>query len=299
MAMSATAVIPTVTGWSGSADLHPYFVCDVFAARPLEGNQLGVFVDGRAFGDDEMQRLARELNIAETVFLLPPEDGGDVRMRIFTPGAELPFAGHPVLGTAFLVGQALGRDQVVLETKSGPVPVELERDGERVVSGRMRQPIPAWEPFADEARLLEALGLEASALPVELYRIGPGQVFVALESEQAVADLRPDMSALAELPVGVNCFAGAGTDWKTRMFYPWGGIPEDPATGSAAGPLAVHLARHGRTAFGDRIAIRQGEEIGRPSLLQASAHGSAERIESVEVGGAAVIVAEGRYRIRS
>jgi trans-2,3-dihydro-3-hydroxyanthranilate isomerase len=244
-----------------------------------------------------MQRLARELNVAETVFLLPPQDGCDVRMRIFTPGAELPFAGHPVLGTAFVVGQALGRSEVVLETNAGPVPVALERDGERIVFGRMRQPLPEWAAFPGEQQLLAALGVPSSTLPVELYRIGPGHVFVGLESEQAVAALRPPMGPLAELGVAVNCFAGAGPEWKTRMFYPAGGVPEDPATGSAAGPLAVHLARHGRIAFGDRIAIRQGEEIGRPSRLHATARGTAERLESVEVGGAAVIVAEGRFRI--
>jgi trans-2,3-dihydro-3-hydroxyanthranilate isomerase len=294
---AAAQVIPELGDWTGSARLHQYFVCDVFASRPLEGNQLGVFVDGRPFTAAEMQRLARELNVAETVFVLPPEEGGDARVRIFTPGAELPFAGHPVLGTALVVGQALQVDSVVLETGSGPVPVDLERDGDRFVFGRMSQPIPTWEPFDRERQLLAALGLDASVLPVELYRIGPGHVFVALESEEAVAALRPQMSVLEDLSVAVNCFAGEGAAWKTRMFYPAGGVLEDPATGSAAGPLAVHLARHGRTAFGEQITIRQGDEIGRPSLLHAIARGTAERIDSVEVGGAAVIVAEGRFRI--
>lgn len=290
-------VIPALGDWAGSAPLHRYFVCDVFTSRPLEGNQLGVFVDGRPFTPEEMQRLARELNFAETVFLLAPEHGGDVHVRIFTPGAELPFAGHPVLGTAFVVGQALQADTVVLETASGPVPVELERDGDRITFGRMSQPIPTWEPFGLEQQLLSALGIESSLLPVELYRIGPGHVFVALDSEEAVATVRPQLDALADLSVAVNCFAGSADSWKTRMFYPAGGVPEDPATGSAAGPLAVHLARHRWTAFGDPITIRQGEEIGRPSVLHAVARGTHERIEAVEVGGAAIIVAEGRFRI--
>jgi trans-2,3-dihydro-3-hydroxyanthranilate isomerase len=292
-----TQVIPDLGDWSGSADLHRYFVCDVFAPRPLEGNQLGVFVDGRPFSAEEMQRLARELNFAETVFVLPPEGTGDVRVRIFTPGAELPFAGHPVLGTAFVVGQALQKKAVALETGSGVVPVELERDGDQIVFGRMSQPIPTWEPFDREQELLAALGVDVSALPVELYRIGPGHVFVALDSEAAVAAVRPQMGVLQDLPVAVNCFAGEGLTWKTRMFYPAGGVPEDPATGSAAGPLAVHLARHHRTAFGEQINIRQGEEIGRASVLHAIARGTHDRIDSVEVAGAAVIVAEGRFRI--
>ena len=272
-------------------------MCDVFTSEPLEGNQLGVFVDGRPFDGALMARLARELNVAETVFLLAPKAGGDVAMRIFTPGVELPFAGHPVLGTAFLVGAALGKDTIALETGAGVITVELEREGGRIVFGRMRQPIPPWEPFARERELLDALGVSESLLPVELYRIGPLHAFVRLDSEAAVAALAPDMKALAGLGVAANCFAGAGRSWKTRMFCPAVGVAEDPATGSAAGPLAIHLARHGEIAFGEEITIRQGAEIGRPSVLYARADGEGEQIESVEVGGVAVVVAEGRYRV--
>jgi trans-2,3-dihydro-3-hydroxyanthranilate isomerase len=296
-APSATAaVIPAPRGWEGGAPLHPYLVCDVFTSVPLQGNQLAVFLDGRALSGAEMQRVAKELNLAETVFLVPAAAGGDVAMRIFTPGRELPFAGHPVLGTAFVVGTALGADRVTLETGAGPVPVSLERDGGRIVFGRMQQPIPTWESYGRESELLAAVGATASELPVEVYRNGPEHVFVQLSDEEAVARLRPDMAALAGLAVAASCFAGRDRAWKTRVFYPAGGIPEDPATGSAAGPLAVHLARHGRTAFGAEIEIRQGDEIGRPARLYARAEGTADAVEAVEVGGAAVIVAEGRYR---
>jgi trans-2,3-dihydro-3-hydroxyanthranilate isomerase len=236
------------------------------------------------------------MNLSETVFVLPPEEGGDARIRIFTPLAELPFAGHPTLGTAFAVGAALGLPAVRLETGVGMVPVELERDGERVSFGRMQQAIPDWAAFEQEAELLAALGVERSGLPVEAYENGPLHVYVELESEEAVAALRPDMAALTEIgEIGANCFAGSGTRWKTRMFAPADGVPEDPATGSAAGPLAIHLCRHGRVPFGEEIEIRQGEEVGRPSILHARAEGSAERIERVEVAGAAVIVAGGRF----
>jgi trans-2,3-dihydro-3-hydroxyanthranilate isomerase len=292
------AVIPDGIDWNGSSELHRYMVVDVFTVRPLEGNQLGVFLDGRSFTPEEMQSLARELKFAETVFLLPPNEGGDVSMRIFTPATELPFAGHPVLGTAFVVGEALGADAVTLETGAGPVPITLERDGGKVTFGRMQQLIPPWEPFDREAELLAALGVPSSELPVELYPNGPPHVYVKLPSAEAVAALDPDMGALSELEVAANTFAGSGRSWKTRMFYPAAGVPEDPATGSAAGPLAIHLARHGQIPFGEVIEIRQGEEIARPSVLYASASGSPERIESVEVGGAAVIVAQGEYRIR-
>ena len=272
-------VIPNPADWHGSAELHPYFVCDVFTSEPLEGNQLGVFIDGRPFGPAQMQRLARELNVAETVFLLPPAEGGDVRIRIFTPVTELPFAGHPVLGTAFVVAAALGTEAVTLETGAGLVPIALERDGDRLAFGRMRQPIPSWEPYQRAGELLAALGTDSSGLPVELYRNGPPHVYVELASEEAVAAVRPDLAALAGLEVAANCFAGGGHSWKTRMFYPSAGVPEDPATGSAAGPLAVHLARHGRIGFGEQIEIRQGAEIGRPSLLYARVAGEGDRID--------------------
>jgi trans-2,3-dihydro-3-hydroxyanthranilate isomerase len=295
--VTETQVIPSLPAWHGASQLHPYFVCDVFTSEPLEGNQLGVFVDGRPFTSEEMQSLAHEMNFAETVFLLPPRSGGDVSMRIFTPGEELPFAGHPILGAAFVVASALGAEAVTLETGAGLVPVSLDRDGDRIVFGRMQQPVPRWEPYAAEGQLLDALGVSCSRLPVELYRNGPSHVFVRLDSEQAVAALEPDLGALKSLGVAANCFAGVGRAWKTRMFYPGAGIAEDPATGSAAGPLAVHLARHGEIGFGDEITIRQGIEIGRPSLLYATATGDGERIDSVEVGGVALIVAEGRFRI--
>ena len=275
-----------------------YIVADVFTDTPLQGNQLAVFTDGRGLPAGQMQRAARELNLSETVFFLPPEQDGDLRIRIFTPASELPFAGHPVLGSAFLAGELLGTSAVRLETGAGVVPVELQRRGEQIVSGRMEQPIPDWAPYEQPERLLAALGVAGSGLPVEAYRNGPRHVFVALDGEAAVTALRPDLGALADLgEIGVSCFAGGGARWKTRMFAPGLGVSEDPATGSAAGPLAIHLARHGRTGFGEEIEIRQGAEIGRPSVLYARVDGSPQRIERVLVGGSAVVVARGEYRL--
>lgn len=275
----------------------PYTVIDVFTDVPLQGNQLGVFTDARSLSAEQMQRLAREMSFAESVFVLPPAQGGHARVRIFTPAQELPFAGHPVLGAAFVVGEPLGTAVVRLETGAGVIPLELRREGARVVFGRMQQPIPTWEPYARARELLAALGVPRSELPVEAYRNGPLHVYVALESEAAVAALQPDLAALSALgEIGANCFAGAGRSWKTRMFAPGLGVPEDPATGSAAGPLAIHLARHGRIDFGAEIEVRQGAEIQRPSLLFARAQGSPQGIERVEVGGAAVVVAQGEFQ---
>ena len=276
-----------------------YVVCDVFTDTPLAGNQLAVFTDAREIAEDRLQPLAREVNFSETVFVYLGTGDAHARIRIFTPEVEVPFAGHPILGTAFVLGGPLQLEVIRLETGRGIVPVLLEREGARIVFGRMEQPIPTLEPYAHEAELLAALGVARSELPVEVYDNGLHHVYVALSSEQDVAALKPDFSRLGDDDelLGVNTIAGSGTRWKTRMFVPGGAIAEDPATGSAAGPLALHLARHGRIAFGDEIEITQGVEIGRPSTLFARADGSAEELERVEVGGSAVIVARGEFRL--
>ena len=275
-----------------------YVVVDVFTDRPLAGNQLAVFTDGRDVEPETMQALALEIGFSETVFVLPAEAGGDVRIRIFTPRVELPFAGHPVLGAAFVLAAPLQRAVISLETGSGVVPVQLERDAAgSLVFGRMSQPVPTVEPYPDPEALLRALGIEKSILPLERYDNGVRHSFVALALRDEVAALRPDAAALAELEVMVSCFAGSGTSWKTRMFAPSDGVVEDAATGSAAGPLVCHLCRHGLVPWGTEIEIAQGAEIGRPSTLYARAAGENGTIERVEVGGRAVVVARGEFRI--
>jgi trans-2,3-dihydro-3-hydroxyanthranilate isomerase len=271
-----------------------YVVADVFTDVPLAGNPVAVFTDAREIPAERLQSLARELNLSESVFVYTPDGDGHVRIRIFTPTLELPFAGHPVLGTAFVLAGPLQLDEIRLETGSGVVPIRLERDGSRVAFGWMRQPLVAAETYDRADELLELLGVEESGLPVELYRQGPGHVYVELDSPAAVAGLRPDLGALKELSEwGTMCFARDGEAWKARVFVPAHGIDEDPATGSAAGPLALHLSRHGRIGFGDEIVIRQGEEVGRPSTL----HAVARSPEEIEVGGSAVVVARGEFRL--
>jgi trans-2,3-dihydro-3-hydroxyanthranilate isomerase len=276
-----------------------YVLLDVFTDTPLAGNPLAVFSSGEGLSAQTMQALARELNLSETVFVLAPQSGGDARLRIFTPVAELPFAGHPVLGSAIVVGSTLALEVVRLETGAGVVPVTLRRShDDRAASGWMSQPLPSCEAFDRAVELLDALDLAESQLPVTAYVNGPRHVLVALGSEAEVAALEVDMGALARLgPMCVSCFAGEGLRYRTRVFAPALGVPEDPATGSAAGPLAIHLARHERVAFGEELEIRQGQELGRPSLLRARVTGSRERIERVEVGGSAVVVARGEFML--
>jgi trans-2,3-dihydro-3-hydroxyanthranilate isomerase len=273
-----------------------YVVADVFTDTPLTGNQLAVFTDGRGVDDETMQALTREMNFSESVFVLPPEADGHARIRIFTPASELPFAGHPTLGSAFVLGQPLQLEEIRLETGAGTVPVRLEREGARINFGWMTQPLPRWRSYERADELLAVLGVE-SQLPVDWYDLGPSHVFVALKSADEVAALRPNFQELASFDTGINCFAPLDGHWKTRMFGPADGVPEDPATGSAAGPLAVHLLRHGRIASGEEIEIEQGAELRRPSRLFARATGTAAELERVEVGGSAVVVARGEFRL--
>jgi len=277
---------------------YRYVVADVFTDTALAGNQLAVFTDGRGLDSETMQALALEIGFSETVFVLPAEADGDVRIRIFTPRVELPLAGHPILGTAFVLGGPLQRGAIRLETGLGVVPVELVREESGAIAfGRMIQPVPSIEPYPDPAALLEALGADHSSLPVERYDNGVQHTFVAFEAAEEVAGLRPDLERLAALDVKANCFAPSGARWKTRMFAPSAGVSEDPATGSAAGPLACHLCRHGLVTWGTEIEIVQGAEIGRPSTLYARAESRDGEIERVEVGGCAVIVARGEFRL--
>ena len=278
---------------------YRFSIVDVFTSVRFEGNQLGVFTNAVGLTDEQMQRLARELDFSETTFVFPAEQGGDIRMRIFTPARELPFAGHPTLGTAFALAGPLQSILMRIETAAGIVPVALEREGAKIVFGRMSQPIPAFAPFdaALAGELFAALGVGGSELPVELYDNGVRHLFVALATDAAVAALKPDFARL-ERVVGdtcANCFATTGGRVKTRVFAPELGMTEDAATGSAAGPLAVHLARHGRIAWGDEIVISQGAEIGRPSTLFARAEGNGDAVTLVEVGGSALVVGRGEF----
>ena len=273
-----------------------YVVVDVFTDTALAGNQLAVFTDAREIDADLMQALAKELNFSETAFLLPPEQGGTARVRIFNPSEEMRFAGHPVLGSAWVLAQPLQRAVIELETGMGITPVEIERDESgSLVFGRMEQPIPTISTVDDQETLLSVLGVEESELPIELYDNGATHIVVTLGSGDAVAALSPEPSAIARFGVtGVNCVSGSGARWKNRMFWPRG---EDAATGSAAGPIACHLSRHGLVEWGEWIEISQGAEIGRPSTLFARADGDAGGIAGVFVGGRAVVVARGEFHL--
>lgn len=273
---------------------HSYLVVDAFTDTPLHGNPVAVFFDADDLSADRMQSIAQEMNLSEVTFVLRPTGGADAHIRIFTPVNELPFAGHPLLGTAIALGESFPADRLRLETAMGVIDFELERSDGRVTAARMEQPVPTWAEFDRTAELLAALGVPTPELPVEIYRNGPRHVFVGLPSVAALSGVDPDHRALAAFPdMATNCYAGAGTRWRNRMFSPAYGVKEDAATGSAAGPLAIHLARHGRIRYGQWIDIDQGVEMGRSALMRASAEGAGDRVTSVRVAGSGVPVARG------
>jgi trans-2,3-dihydro-3-hydroxyanthranilate isomerase len=289
---------------------------DVFTREPFGGNQLAVFFEGDSLSDEKLQAIAREMNYSESTFILPPSDPKALcRVRIFTPAAELPFAGHPVIGTPFALAQEgmirAGESPVTLQLGIGLVPVELLYEGQRAVFVWMYQPIPRFETWqGDVNRLASSLGLTPDdfddALPIERAIVGVNHVLVPIRSLDAIgrAHSTPDLLEALNLPnEHPGCFlftlerAESGADIHGRMFAPAMGIGEDPATGSAAGPLGVYLLRHGRLTPDEtgqtRARLEQGIEMGRPSALDIAITGSAENIEDVRVGGASVLVAEG------
>ena len=272
---------------------------DVFTDRPLTGNQLAVFLDGSEVPEASRQDIAREIGFSETVFVDEPSHptAGDARIRIHTPEVELPFAGHPVLGTAVAVAAhrvVAGGSVVTLECGIGPVPVELDGSGS---GGWMRQPLPTWRDWDDPASLLDALGVAAGRLaaPVEVYDNGPTHLVVAVDDPVVVATATPDTGRLARLAgrTGSSLCAMTGNGTAvTRMFVPGLGITEDPATGSAAGPVGVHLLRHGLLPPGHELTLSQGAQINRPSTLLVRVEGGPDAVAAVGVGGSAVIVGE-------
>lgn len=279
-----------------------YCILDVFSKRPLAGNQLAVFEDAADIPEHLLQPLAREIGFSETVYLTAGHDDADATARIFTPASEVPFAGHPTLGAAITYSMRTSAACVRLQTGRGVVTVSVEPGVGGSFRGSMLQPIPTVSTAPNAEAILGAIGVSRSELPVMVYDNGIAHVFVVLGSPAKVAALRPDFQALTELAgsiegalVGFNVLAGSGNRWKTRMFAPAAGVPEDPATGSAAGPLALHLARHGLIDWGQEITIEQGAELGRPSELHACAALTENRVGPITVSGHAVLVGGGWF----
>jgi trans-2,3-dihydro-3-hydroxyanthranilate isomerase len=294
-----------------------YLHLDVFTERRFEGNQLAVFPEPGPLTTAEMQTIAKEMNFSESTFIYPAERDGDVKMRIFTPGAELPIAGHPTIGSTFALAlEGVIRppqDQFVFELGVGPTPVSLEWKGSQLSFAWMTQPIPTFGGVVtDRAAFAGAVGVQPRDLldgtPVQTVSCGVPFLFVPLASRDAVDAAAVDRKALARCTTGAGLpelpaffftldrSGSAGTEAiYSRMLAPGFGIGEDPATGSASGPLGSYLLRY-QLVTGDAaraLVSLQGAAMGRPSYVHISIESDGDRITRVRVGGASVLVGRG------
>ncbi|HEV2673663.1 MAG TPA: PhzF family phenazine biosynthesis protein [Aliidongia sp.] len=295
---------------------HPYLTADVFTDRPFGGNQLAVFPDAD-LAPETMQRLAAELHLSETVFVLPPQNPAHThKLRIFTPAMELPFAGHPTVGTALILAETgrLGpidcRRDIVLEEGAGPVPVTIERDAAGRLHATLTSPVlPTRQPGQfDRALLAAAIGLDEAALDPQV----AGEILSA-GVPFAVQPIRPERLSDAAIDLALWRSHLAGTpmqhlylvaldDWtqgrtaRVRMFAPAMGITEDPATGAAAAAFVGFLAAHQRLPDGaTRWTLSQGTELGRPSRIDIGADIVDGKLVAARVGGTAVLMSSGSF----
>ena len=292
-----------------AARRFPFVQVDVFTSRPLEGNQLAVFTDGRGLSDAEMQSVAREMNFSETTFALPreaPAPGAPTRVRIFTTAEELPFAGHPTLGTASVLRGASGAREVVLELGVGPVPVTFE-DRPGGAFGEMRQRDPVFGATWSREEVAGVLGVGPDALdpalPVETVSTGLAFAMVPFRSLSALRELQAPWGRVQAWLAGKEArflylvcreTVDPGARLHARMIF-YGG--EDPATGSAAGCCAAWMVAHGVAAPDERVLIEQGLEARRPSRLFVRAGRSGGAVRDVRVGGHVVEVARGELAL--
>jgi trans-2,3-dihydro-3-hydroxyanthranilate isomerase len=296
---------------------YRYLHLDVFTDHLFGGNQLAVFLDGRGLSTETMQAIAKEMNFSETTFLLPPETAGtDVRMRIFTPGEEMPMAGHPTIGTTFALARSgvieRGRQNFVFGCGIGPVPVALTWERDDLSFAWMTQSLPAFgQTIPDPARTAAVLSLSPTAvagtgLPVQVVSCGVPFLFVPLTTRRAVDSVVVNAAALDALFAetktsghGVFAFSAEPGEPRatvySRMFAPELGVSEDPATGGASGPLGCYLVRHNIVRpdqAGSMISL-QGLKMGRPSHIHIAIGVDKGHISSVRVGGEAVLAGEG------
>ena len=297
-----------------------FYQADVFTTQPFGGNPIAVFSDAKGLTDNELQQIAREMNLSETVFVLPPTDpAAVVRLRIFTPTQEIPFAGHPVVGTMYVLAQ-LGLiatpeavTRVVQECNIGLFPVELYKSDEQVTCVVMTQPAPQFLEKIDDTedlyKVAGAMGISKHVIagakwPLEVVSTGLPVLIVPVRTLTAVRSIVPDTSAIVEIcrrfgANGIMVFTTVTVEpfatVHARMFAPSIGISEDPATGSAGGALGAYLVQHGGVDVGPmtEIIIEQGYEIGRPSRIVVQVESDDDMIQSVKVGGQCVMVVEG------
>jgi trans-2,3-dihydro-3-hydroxyanthranilate isomerase len=289
----------------------PFAQLDVFSSRPLEGNPLAVFCDGRGLTDHEMQALAREMNLSETTFILPRDAATErergTRVRIFTVSEELPFAGHPTLGTAFFLRGSNGAGEITLDLNVGKVPVRFEEMPGQPVFGEMTQVDPKFGPQHDREAVVRAVGLRDGdvdpSLPIQTISTGLPFTVVPLRGLEIIQRLRVDLATSAEYlkQSGGNFFYFVSRETLDRSARLHARLPfyngEDPATGSAAGCAAAWMVAHGVSEPDERVLVEQGLEMKRPSRIFVRASRQDDRVVNVRVGGNVVEVLRGEVSI--
>jgi trans-2,3-dihydro-3-hydroxyanthranilate isomerase len=275
-----------------------YEVVDVFTDRAFAGNPLAVVLDADDLSTAQLQALAREFNLSETAFPMKADDGADYRLRIFTPATELPFAGHPSVGAADVMARLgrVARGRVVQSCGAGLLPLEIGEDAVTLTGGE-----PSWSDELDPAPVLASVGLTGDDLAGPVRRAGCGIDFTYLPVRaEALGRLDVDLRAVAALGgAGVSVFVWDGTMARARVFAAGAGVPEDPATGSAAVALGAYLVVSGLVAADGETAydITQGVEMGRPSLLHCAVVAAGGRPIETRVSGSTVPVARGEIRV--
>ena len=290
---------------------YDFFQVDVFANKVFGGNPLAVFPDAIGMDDALMLKIAREMNLSETTFIFPSTtEGVDFDVRIFTPGKEIPFGGHPVIGTTHalqLAGKVRnGAQSICLGTKIGPVSVDMDGD-----NYSMRQNLPVFDECKfSSAKLAHALTLDSSEIdsrwPPEIVSTGFPAIFLPVKSQDCLGQIKLNLAYLEDILTEVDmiyAFALGEIDQAAevhaRSFAPFIGITEDPATGSAGGALGAYLVRHKiiPTEYFNNIQINQGFQMGRPSCIKVSIKESSGHINSIQVGGTSLLVIQGSMTI--
>jgi trans-2,3-dihydro-3-hydroxyanthranilate isomerase len=285
--------------------VRPFRQVDVFSSEPLRGNPVAVVHDADGIDDEAMQAFARWTNLSETTFLLPPTDpAADYRLRIFTPDGELPFAGHPTLGTAFvMVSEGRVGSPLTQVVPAGEIPVEV--DVARAMAWMTQLPPRFAEPFDRPEIVARSIGLEPddvrTDVPIQTVSTGLPPLIVPVRDLETLRRARIDAAAVADVcrrsgGEEVYAFAETAEGVTARFFGPTPAIVEDPATGSAAGPLGAYLTRYGLAGMPGRVLVRQGEQVGRPSELHVEVHERGGHLR-VRVGGGVHAVGRGVFTI--
>ena len=296
---------------------YEYYICDVFTQQKFSGNQLAVITDAEGLSDHDMQNIAREFNFSESTFVFPSEKGNTRKVRIFTPRSEVPFAGHPNIGTAFILaeigsfGDFAQSIDVVFEEEAGNVPIKINKDHCGYIWCELSAPAPlSLGKVATVDLVSEVLSIEAGDINVtthypQVASVGLPFLFVELQSLEALSQAQIDLSKLQRLLqegfpsyIHIYCRDVKDFDIRCRMFAPLDGVPEDPATGSANAALIALLSHcDQRSDLEDKWKISQGSEIGRPSVLHGRAQKIGGTVTEVNLGGYSVMVCKGTISI--